>query len=141
MLKFDDFILESKSVPDEEVWKKWKVLINMTVKELKDFYDSEEGKDAGLRPSEAKITGIDYGRESARMIIKMLPHSDTYEEAERHWTTSMWKWARKQNSFNSRMIGAKKRIKGDPYEKNGKMTRWLKSLLIWGHDPRKNHKD
>ena len=44
---------------------------------------------------------------------------------------------RKQNSFNSRMKGMRSRIHGNPFEKDGKMTRWLKSMLIWGHDPRK----
>jgi hypothetical protein len=128
---------ERTALPDEEVWKKWRSLINMSASELKKFYDSEEGADAGLKAGEAKAHGIDYGRESARMLLKMIPTGNSYASAEKSWTPSMWFWARKQNSFNSRMRGARKRMKGNPFERDGKMTRWLKSLLIWGHDPRK----
>jgi len=125
------------SGPDEEVWKKWRSLINMSAGELQKFYDSEDGSDAGLTQKEAKREGIDRGRESAQMLLKMIPTGSSFASAEKHWTPSMWFWARKQNSFNSRMRGARKRIKGNPFEKNGEMTRWLKSLLIWGSDPRK----
>jgi hypothetical protein len=138
LLSYTDFLLEnSDNNSHEETWKKWNSLINMSLKELKDFYESEEGKTAGLKPADAKEAGIDYGRESARMLMKMIPIGNSFSEAESKWSPSMWRWAKKQNSFNSRMLGARKRIKGNPYEKEGKMTRWLKSLLIWGHDPRK----
>ena len=148
MKSFEEFSRDLKKIqesnkdkrtaePDEEVWKKWRSLINMTPKELKDFNESENGSDAGLTATQAKEEGIDYGRESARMILKMLPTGGSFESASKNWTPSMWYWARKQNSFNSRMRGARKRIKGNPFERDGKMTRWLKSLLIWGHDPRK----
>jgi hypothetical protein len=126
------------SSPDEEVWKKWRSLINMSASEIQKFIDSEDGKDAGMKQSEADKAGIDSGRESARMLIKMIPIGGSYSSAEKNWSPSMWFWARKQNSFNSRMRGARKRIKGNPFEKDGEMTRWLKSLLIWGHDPRKS---
>lgn len=129
---------ESKNTtPDEETWKKWRKLINMSEKELKAFYDSDEGKDAGMKKGEADKAGIDSGRESARMLMKMIPDGGSYKSAEEKWTPTMWRWCRKQNSFNSRMRGMRSRIVGNPFEKDGKMTRWLKSLLIWGHDPRK----
>jgi hypothetical protein len=133
-------ILESgtNTKPDENVWKTWRKLINMSLKELENFYNSEEGKDAGMKQSDADKAGIDSGRESARMIMKMLPHGASFSAAEEHWTPTMWKWARKQNSFNSRMRGMRKRMVGNPFERDGKMTRWLKSMLIWGHDPRKS---
>lgn len=148
MKSFSEFSQEHKKLqeankdprtadPDQEVWKKWRSLINMSASELKNFMDSEDGKDAGLTPGEAKKEGIDYGRESARMLLKMIPTGGSFDSANKNWTPSMWFWARKQNSFNSRMKGARKRIKGNPFEKEGKMTRWLKSMLIWGHDPRK----
>ena len=125
------------ATPDEQVWKTWRSLINMTASELKAFYDSEEGADAGMKKSDADKAGIDSGRESARMLMKMIPTGGSFEKAQQNWTPSMWFWARKQNSFNSRMRGARKRMVGNPFERDGKMTRWLKSLLIWGHDPRK----
>jgi hypothetical protein len=126
------------SGPDEEIWKKWRSLINMSASELQNFYDSEEGKSAGMKQKDANKAGIDSGRESARMLLKMIPTGGSFASAEKNWTPDMWRWARKQNSFNSRMLGGRKRIKGNPFEEeDGSMTRWLKSLLIWGHDPRK----
>ena len=113
----------------KETYKKWKSLVNMSYSELKRFYDSEEGKVAGLKPSEAKAQGIDSGRESARWIMKMkkTPVSE--------WTPTMWKWAKKQISFISRMSGAK----GDLYDDKGNKTRKYLSLLIWGNDPKKKN--
>jgi hypothetical protein len=134
---FDEFILNEGKENQEETWKRWKKLINMSVGEIEKFLDSENGKDAGMKTSDAHKIGISSGKESAHMLIKMIPIGSSYKKAEENWTPTMWKWAKKQISFNSRMIGAKKRIKGDPYEKNGEMTRWLKSLLLWGHNPQK----
>lgn len=122
---------------DEETWKKWKKLVNMSASELKKFYDSEEGKEAGMKQSDADAAGIDSGRESARMLIKMIPDSETFEKAKEKWTSSMWWWANKQISFISRMKGMRSRMVGNPFEREGKKTRWYMSLLIWGHDPRK----
>lgn len=130
-------LLESTSKPDEATWITWRKLINMTEKELQDFYDSDDGKDAGMKQSDANKLQIDSGRESARMLIKMIPIGKTFELASKNWTPTMWEWCKKQNSFNSRMRGMRKRMVGNPFERDGKKTRWLKSLLIWGHDPRK----
>jgi predicted GNAT family acetyltransferase len=115
---------------NKEIYKKWKSLVNMSRSELENFYNSKEGKVAGLKPSEAKAQGIDSGRESARWIIKMkdTPVSE--------WTITMWYWANKQISFISRMSGNK----GSLYDKNGNKTRKHTSLLIWGHNPEKYEK-
>jgi ribosomal protein S18 acetylase RimI-like enzyme len=111
----------------KETYKKWKSLVNMSYSELEKFYNSEEGKVAGLTSSEAKEHGIDSGRESARWIMKMkkTPVSE--------WTDTMWKWAKKQISFISRMRGNK----GKLYDDKGRKTRKHTSLLIWGHNPEK----
>jgi predicted ABC-type ATPase len=111
----------------KETYKKWKSLVNMSYSELDKFYNSKEGKEAGLSSSEAKEQGIDSGRESARWILKMkkTPHSK--------WTPTMWKWAKKQISFISRMSGNK----GGLYDEKGNKTRKHTSLLIWGHNPKK----
>jgi hypothetical protein len=110
---------------NRETYQKWKSLVNMSKSELKRFYDSDEGKEAGLSSGEAKSLGIDSGRESARWIMKMkdTPVSE--------WSPTMWKWAKKQISFISRMRGNK----GKLYDENGKKTRKHTSLLIWGHNP------
>lgn len=111
----------------KEIYQKWRKLVNMSASELRKFYDSEEGKKAGLKPSEAKAEGIDYGRESARWILKMK------KTPVKGWTPAMWKWAEKQIWFISRMSGNK----GPLYNEKGNKTRKHTSLLIWGHNPKK----
>lgn len=124
---------EKRTAPaDWEVWADWRQLVNMSESELKDYYNSDAGEESGLSPSEASAGGIDYGRESARMLKKMIPTGKTWEDAQKNWTPSQWFWARKQVSFNSRMRGNK-----GPLFKDGEKTRKHKSLLIWGHDPTK----
>lgn len=111
----------------DETYKKWKSLVNMSKSELENFYNTQEGKDAGLSSSEAKELGINSGRESARWILKM---KDTSKE---DWTPTMWYWANRQISFISRMKGNK----GGLYDEKGNKTRKHTSLLIWGHNPEK----
>lgn len=139
IMLFEQFVAtlneERTAEPDEDLWKSWKELINMTPAQIKKFRE-DEGKDAGLTQKEAEAAGgIDTGKESAEMLIKMIPIGQTYKAAEKNWTPSMWFWAGKQVSFNSRMIGMKKNMKPPYFYRNGEMTRWLKSLLIWGHIP------
>ena len=112
---------------EKHSYEKWKKLVNMSASELQKFYDSEEGKEAGLSEAEAKEHGIHYGRESARWIIKMkkTPVSE--------WTSEMWDWANRQISFISRM----KNAHGKLFDEHGKKTRKHTSLLIWGHNPEK----
>ncbi len=111
----------------KETYQKWKSLVNMSKSELEDFYNSQEGKDAGLSDKESNDLGISNGRESARWIMRMkdTPVSD--------WTPKMWEWANKQISFISRMSGNK----GSLYDDKGNKTRKHTSLLIWGHNPKK----
>jgi 3'-phosphoadenosine 5'-phosphosulfate sulfotransferase (PAPS reductase)/FAD synthetase len=111
----------------DKIYKEWKSLVNMSLKEIRDFYNSEEGEEAGLSRSEADELGIDYGRESARWIMNMK------QTPEHEWTDKYWKWAKKQISFIKRMRGNK----GDLYDEKGNKTRKHTSLLIWGHDPNK----
>lgn len=117
----------SISEKEEETYKQWKTLVNMSKSELQEFYNSKEGKKAGLSSSEASKLGIDNGRASARWIIKMkdIPFVS--------WSPTMWKWAKKQISFIKRMSGNK----GSLYDENGSKTRKHTSLLIWGHNPEK----
>ncbi len=112
----------------KETYAKWKSLVNMSYGELKKFYDSKEGKEAGLSTSEANEQGISSGRESARWIMKMKT------TPKDKWTPTMWKWANKQISFISRMSG----MQGELYDDKGNKTRKHTSLLIWGHNPKKN---
>lgn len=135
---FEQFILEAEdrtAEPSEDLYKSWKELINMTPAQIKQFRESKHGQDAGLTQKQAKDAGIDTGKESAEMLIKMIPSGKTFEDAEKNWTPAMWFWCGKQVSFNSRMIGMKQNMKAPYFFRNGEMTRWLKSLLIWGHIP------
>jgi hypothetical protein len=136
-LEFKKDNLNEGESPNEDLWKEWRSLVNMTEKELQSFYDSDEGKTAGMKPKDANKIGIDSGRESARMLLKMIPTGASFSEAEKKWTPSMWSWCVKQISFIKRMRGMRKRMVGNPFERDGEKTRWYKSLLIWGHDPRK----
>ena len=119
---------ESLSLPEKEkIYEQWKELVNMSKPELQKFYNSVEGKQAGLTDSEAKELGIDNGRTSARWIMKMkdVPFVN--------WTDDMWRWAKKQINFIKRMSGNR----GALYNDKGVKTRKHTSLLIWGHNPEK----
>lgn len=111
----------------DETYKKWKRLVNMSASELQKFYNSEEGKEAGLSKSESGKLGIGNGRESARWILKMK------NTPKNNWTPKMWEWANRQISFISRMSGNS----GSLYDEKGNKTRKHTSLLIWGHNPNK----
>lgn len=124
---------EEKS-PEEkdELYKKWKKLVNMSGKEIQSFLDSDGGEEAGLSRKEAGKAGtkgkkITSGRDSARAIIRML---DTPKDK---WTPNDWKWAGKQVSFISRMKGASGGLRDD----KGRPTRKLLALKVWGYNPEK----
>lgn len=113
----------------QQTYQKWKSLVNMSKGELEKFYNSDEGKAAGISADTAKELGISRGRTSAKWIMKMK------ETPVKEWTPEMWKWANKHISFISRMKGNK----GGLYDDNGEKTRKHTSLLIWGHNPQKKY--
>ena len=115
-----------------DTYKQWSKLVNMSSKELSNFIDSDEGKEAGLSRKESGKAGSDggkitSGRDSARAIVRMLDRSKD------KWTDNDWKWAGKQINFINRMKGAK----GAFRENDGTPTRKLLALKIWGHNPEK----
>lgn len=111
----------------DSIYKEWRELVNMSPKELYRFYNSKEGKEAGLSDEEADNLGVSNGRESARWILKMK------KTPFKEWTPKMHEWAKKQISFIKRMRGNK----GELFDKKGNKTRKHTSLLIWGHNPNK----
>jgi hypothetical protein len=117
----------------KEKWEKWNKLVNMSASELKKFMDSQFGKQAGLKKKEASKLGISTGRESARAILRMMEKGTGFKSALENWNETDWKWCGKQISFISRMSGNS----GPLYDKDGKPTRKLLSLKIWGHNPSK----
>lgn len=127
MKTFKELFLEAQTAEELDTYNKWKELVNMSAVEIQEFLDSEEGKEAGLKRSEASELGISNGRDSARAIIRMKAKKfDEFNDTDK-------KWMQKQISFISRMRGNK----GDIYDDKGNKTRKLTSLLIWGHDPEK----
>jgi len=121
-----------------KIYVAWKQLINMSASEIIDFATSPAGKSAGLSPAEAQRKGIRSGRDSAIALVRMLPKGRGFIQAMENWTPSEWRWAKAQVSFIRRMLGMRKRIKGNPFYRNGSPTRWLASLMIWGHNPMKD---
>ena len=111
---------------DYDYYREWKELVNMTSRELEDFMYSPDGFLAGMDPEEAQARGIKSGQESARWLLRMKA------KPYRKWTDEEKEWMRRQVSFIKRMRGIKA-----PYYKNGKPTRLLLALKIWGHDPEK----
>jgi hypothetical protein len=111
----------------------------MSPSEIERFLNSDQGKEAGLSRKEAKKEGgIKTGRDSARALVRMIPIGSSWRSAVDNWSPNDWQWARRQVSFNSRMSGMRPTTR-DPYlEKDGEYTDWMKSMLIWGHDPRKS---
>jgi hypothetical protein len=106
----------------------------MSPAKIRKFLDTPEGRAAGLSRDEASKQGIARGRDSARALLRMIPSGGkSYAQAKRNWSRSDWTWADRQYRFISRM----RKSKG-PLRKDGKMTRKLTSLLIWGHDPRRS---
>jgi hypothetical protein len=117
---------------EEDSYAEWNKLVNMSAKEIEAFLDSEDGKDAGLSRKESSNAGskgnkIKSGRDSARAIIRML------EKPKSEWSDNDWKWAKRQISFISRMKG----VDGPLRDKDGKPTRKLLALKVWGHNPEK----
>jgi hypothetical protein len=120
---------------DKELYERWRSLVNMTEAQLRRFLQSKEGKEAGLSRAEASKQGIRSGQDSARAILRMIPNSKTLQQAYGHWSKADWEWAKRQVSFISRMRGNA----GPLYDEQGRPTRKLTSLLLWGHDPRKRN--
>lgn len=116
------------NISEKKIYSKWRSLVNMSKSELESFYNSLEGQKAGLSTEKANELGISRGRESAKWIMRMK------ETPVKEWTPEMWKWAKKQISFISRMKGNK----GALYDEKGNKTRKHTALLIWGHNPLKS---
>ncbi len=130
--QIDESLTPAEEERRKELYAKWRKLINMTPSAIESFKKSQTEKGRkdpkkypGLKPKEASSIGIDSGVESAEWIIKMK------RTPVKEWTPQMWKWAGKQVSFVSRMLGNQGALR----DENGQPTRKLLSLKIWGHNP------
>lgn len=122
-----------KKIEKEEVYNRWKNLVNMSATELKKYYNSADGLTSGLSAAAGKKLGVKTGRQSARALLKMIPTGKTFTRAVNNWTSSDWEWAKRQVSFISRM----KNVPGPLFRQDGTRSKKLKSLLIWGYNPEK----
>lgn len=129
--KLSEEVEDKEEEKRKDLYARWKKLINMSASEVEAFKQSQTKKGnekaseyPGLKPQEARKLGISSGVQSAEWIIKMK------RTPVAEWTPQMWKWAAKQVSFVSRMSG-----NDGPLMKDGKPTRKLLSLKIWGHNP------
>lgn len=110
----------------KELYYDWRELVNMTPGQIESFIRSPLGKTAGLSRAKASSMGIRSGQDSARAIIRMK------RKGVKNWTPSDWAWAKRQVAFIKRMVG-----NPGPLKKDGKPTRLLLSLKVWGHNPYK----
>ena len=131
---------------------------NMSKSEIKEFYDSPEGKklDAETYAEWSKLVNMSkseledfYNSEEGKQAGLKQREADEQgissgrESAKwilkmkdipyTKWTPDMWRWAKKQISFIKRMTG----VKGDLRDENNKPTRKLLALKIWGNNPEK----
>ena len=111
---------------DAELVREWRMLVNLSPARLRQFL-TQWGTVAGLSRAQAQAQGIRSGRESARWILKMKA------VPVRAWTPAMWAWAGRQVAFIKRM----RANPGALVKDDGRPTRKLLALLLWGHDPRK----
>lgn len=129
---------------------------NMTPSELKEFYDSPEGKKLDAQTYaewkrlvnmtkselekfynsvEGKEAGLttsqakEQGIDSGRESARWIIKMKDIPYKE--WSSDMWRWAKKQISFIKRMTG----MRGKLYNDKGEKTRKHTALLIWGHNP------
>lgn len=139
MIKKLSVILEEKegNSDKKELFNEWKSVINMTVSEIKKFYDSPVGKEAGLSQKEASKEDVSRGRVSAEALMRMIPDGTSFESAKEKWSDTDWDWAKKQVNFHNRFDSKNVKVE-QGYKKNSdgeryKLTPLYLALLIWGH--------
>lgn len=118
---------DSQDKDDQETYRKFTASVNMSSTELLRYAKSDLGKKSGLSRGEAAKQGIVSGRDRPKQIARLLG------KPFKQWSDSDFTIANRVISFNARMGG----MKGKLTDENGQPTRKLMSLLIWGHDPRK----
>lgn len=98
--------------------------VNMTVKQIEDWLDTDESKSVGQAGGD---DGDTVGRDSAKKIVKILGKkvADLTGEDIAHM--------KKTNGYISRHLKQKPDKSGDELRE----TDWTYSLKNWGHDPLK----
>jgi hypothetical protein len=120
-------ISETEKKRREKISERWDELVNMSGRAVLNYAASDLGKKSGLSFSEAARQGITSGRQRPRQIARLKG------KPKKSWTADDWDIASRIVNFITRMRGNP----GSLYDEKGKPTRKLMSLLIWGHDPRR----
>lgn len=105
---------------NEDAYKEFKDVVNMTASELDKFLKTDESKDVGQK----KDGGESTGHESGRRIVDLL-HTKKADLSD-----DDYKHMRKVVGYVHRHSA--QRPKGDVTD-----TAWRYSLMNWGHDPEK----
>ncbi|NIH81182.1 DUF3140 domain-containing protein [Amycolatopsis viridis] len=102
----------------DEIWRRFRDEVNMTPKELEDWLETDESKQAGQHDG----GGESVGHSSGRRIVQILrsKRDDLGDEDYQHM--------RKVLGYLHRHRA--QRPSGDVTE-----TKWRYSLMNWGHDP------
>ena len=114
-------------VPDRKVWEEWKNSLNLSSEDIDQSIDENTGDNL---PSDII--------ERSKTLSKMTKNGKTYEDAESNWSDEMWSTCRKRNLSVKKTLDMRTKLVGNPFEKEGKKTKWLKTLMMLGHDPRKH---
>lgn len=119
----------------QEDYRNWKSKVNMSANAIEKYLETEDGKTSGMsrkQVSDMKRRGsnIVRGYDSALAIIRMK------RKRVKEWTARDVRWMYRQIDFLTRSIAQE-----HPYfDEDKNKTRYLKSLLIWGHNPMKGKK-
>lgn len=153
------YICHECNEDNSSYYKKGGLTANMTKTQIKEFYNTPEGKKLDAETykewkrlvnmskaelqkfynsEEGKQAGLSdteankLGIDNGRTSARWIMKMKDVPFV--NWNTDMWVWAKKQISFIKRMSGNK----GSLYDENGNKTRKHTSLLIWGHNPEKD---
>ena len=143
---------------NSKFYKKGGLTPDMTKAEIKEFYDSPEGKKLDAETYKEWKTLVNMSKAELQKFYNSIEGKQaglTDSEAKNlgidngrtsarwimkmkdvpfvNWTDDMWRWAKKQINFIKRMSGNR----GELYNEKGVKTRKHTSLLIWGHNPEK----
>jgi hypothetical protein len=102
----------------QDVEKRFGEAVNMTAKELEDWFETEESQSVGVGDGES------VGHRSGRRIVEILRtgKADLGDDDHEHM--------QKVVGYAARHV--EQRPKGDVTD-----TKWRYSLMNWGHDPEK----
>lgn len=116
---------------NDDTYKEFKSLVNMTVKQIHDWLSTDESKSVGVKKGTSSDKKTDAsgeestGHESGRTIIDILNKNKT------DLNDSDYEHMKRVNAY------IKRHQAQQPSKENIEHSRWRYSLMNWGHDPLK----